>query len=728
MIGVDTPFSPGWLMLAALLVLGVVVWTQLRLRRLLRPSYLWLLTGLRVTALLAILLLLLNPYSLRQEPDAEGFRVAVLADVSGSMEARDIRGGTMTRRELVASWLEDSDAPPFALLEERGYWVDRHRFAEGLAPLENGDLAILPGRTAIGDVLDETLERVEVRRDNLGAVILLSDGHSNAGTPPQEAARRFRDRGIPITAIGLGSRQPPGEVRADFTAARFRTERGQPVELPVNLANTSGSGAEVRLTLRDDNGVVEERDIQLASGDRDQRETFTVTPLNRGEHLYRLSITEPGANGGAREKIRYAFVNAEEPETFSVLYLGSRLSPEYRFIERGVGASEQIGMQSVIRTGEGSFFHALSEENQEAVPPDAFPEERAFFNRFDAILVDTRLLPELSEEGVAALADFVSVRGGGALFFGPLNGVPPVIGSALPVVSVEDRVMGERIRLELEPAPIFSHLEGGRLFGSPSLFLEAGLPAAIATEWKPGARPVLLREGRNEAIMAAQAFGAGRIAHLGSETTWQWRMASDGGMEQHRLFWQNLLVWLSSAGKPRLTVASQGEQYALGDAVPFEANVLGSDFRPSRDSTVTVRITDPQGETWERRLQPSFEVPGRYRTTHTVTVPGEYRAQYRIDFPDGERMDREVFFLATHAGVEGEDTRYRESVLRDLARVTGGAFYHYSEVSRFTDLPLSREIPVRDNRRYLADQGWLLLVFFAALAGEWFSRRRMGLK
>ena len=728
MIGLDTPFSPGLLVLGGLLVLIVVVWTHLRLRRLLRPSYLRLLAGLRVAGLVAILLLLFNPYSLRQEPDADGFRVAVLVDASGSIESRDINGGERTRKELVESWLENLDTLPFGVLEDAGYWVDRFRFSEQLAPLENETLDLLPGRTAIGDALDQTLERVDARRDNLGAVLLVSDGHNNAGGSPLEAARRFRDRGVPVTTIGVGSREPPGEVSVDFASARFRTERGQPVDLPVDLANTRDSDAEVRLRLRDDSGVVDEREVRLPAGTREHLETFSVTPLSRGEHLYRLSVTRTGDNGDGGEEIRYAFVNAEEPETFSVLYLGSRLSPEYRFIERGVGSSEQIGMQSVIRTGEASFFHALSEENQEAAPPDAFPEDRSFFNRFDAIVADTRLLSELSEEGVSALTDFVSVRGGGALFFGSLNGVPSAITGALPVVSVDDRVLQERIRLELEPAPIFSHLEGGRLFGSPSLFLEAGLPAAITTEWKPGARPVLLREGRNEALMAAQAFGAGRIAHLGSEATWRWRMASDGGMEQHRLFWENLLVWLSSAGKPRLTVASQGEQYALGDAAPFEANVLGSDFRPARDATVTVRITDPGGETWERRLQPSFDVPGRYRGSHTLEEPGEYRARYRIEFADGERMEREVFFLATHAGAEGEDTRYRESLLRDLARVTGGAFYHHTELSRFTELPLSREVPLRDSRRYWADQGWLLIVLFVVLAGEWFFRRRMGLK
>ncbi len=729
MIGADTPFPYTFLIPAGLLILAVLAGTYYRLRHVLRPSHLAGLAGLRALALVALLLLLFNPYSNRQEPDPEGFRVAVLADASGSMETRDVRDGQFSRRELVEEWLQNPDTRPMRTLTGNGYRIDRYRFSEHLAPLRGDRLEILPGRTGLGDVLNETLERTEAQRDNLGGVLLLSDGHHNTGTSAQEAARRYRSRGIPVTTIGVGSREPPGEVRGDFAVSRVHTERAEPVELPVELSNTHDSDRIVRLRLSDEAGTVDEREIVIPAGTEEHRERFTVTPVRRGDHLYRLSIQDLDTGGNGDEQMRYAFVSAEEPETFAVLYLGGRLNPEYRFIERGIVDSDQIGLESLIRTGPESFFQALSEDNEADAPSGAFPQERSFLNRFDALLVDTRVLADMSDDGIEALADFVSVRGGGILFFGPLEEIPEKIAGALPVLKTEERVPRERLRLEIEPAPIFGHLEGGRLFGSPALFFGDNMPVVVTREWKTGARPVLRREGHeNEVIMAAQAFGAGRVAYTGTESTWQWRMASSGGLEQHRLFWENLLVWLSSAGKPRLTVSSQGEQYALGESVNLQADVLGSDFRPARDASVSVRVTYPSGETWDRRLQPAFDVGGRYRTSFSADQPGEYRARYRIDFADGARMERDVYFLATHAGTEGEDTRYRESLLRDLARITGGDFHHYSELSDFDNLALSDEVPVRDSRVYWADHGLFLTLFMAALAAEWYFRRRLGLK
>ena len=727
MSGLDTPFSAALLALSALLILAVLGWTYFRLHRLLRPSYLALVAGLRVLALVCLLLVLLNPYSVREEPDPDGFRVAVLADASGSMETRDVRGGETSRRELIEEWIQNPDTPPLAALEESGYWIDRYRFSDHLVSLGGDRLPLLAGGTALGDVLGEALERADAERDNLGAVLLISDGHHNTGASPMETARRYRDRDIPVTAIGVGAREPPGELRVDFASSRFSGRRGEPMELPVELSNTRDAEAAVRLRLRDDGGVVDEREVRLPAGATGREEVFEVMPVSAGEHLYRLSVIE-GEGDGEREEVRYAFVTAEEPETFAVLYLGNRLNIEYRFIERGIADSDQIGMESIIRTGEDSFFQALSEENEELAASGAFPEESSFFNRYDALLVDTRILPELSEDAHGALRDFVSTRGGGLLAFGPLDGNAQSIDSALPVLSAEQRVLNERIRLEIEAAPIFDHLTGGRLFGRPSLFVDEDSPVVVTTEWKRGARPVLLREGRSEAIMAAQAFGAGRVAYLGTESTWQWRMASDTGLEQHRLFWENLLVWLSSAGKPRVRVSAQGERYPLQESFDFEANILGPDFRPARNANVYVEVTDPSGETWDRQLQPSFDVPGRYRTSYVPEEPGEYHARYRIEFAGGERMERDVYFISSPLGEEQEDTRYRESVLRDLARVTGGEFYHYPEAGDLSSLKLSEEVPVRESRVYWANQSWFLVLLFAALFAEWFFRRRMGLK
>ena len=98
-----------------------------------------------------------------------------------------------------------------------------------------------------------------------------------------------------------------------------------------------------------------------------------------------------------------------------------------------------------------------------------------------------------------------------------------------------------------------------------------------------------------------------------------------------------------------------------------------------------------------------------------------------MESPSGT-LSAEAHFLARRTGVETEDTGYREDVLRDMARVTGGAFYSYRDLDRIGRLPLSRDVPMKTTRLYWTRHGALLAALAAILGAEWFLRRRLGLK
>ena len=59
-----------------------------------------------------------------------------------------------------------------------------------------------------GTDLNHGLSRLLESPANLRGVVLLSDGDWNVGRSPVEAATRFRMRGIPVFAVGVGSAVP----------------------------------------------------------------------------------------------------------------------------------------------------------------------------------------------------------------------------------------------------------------------------------------------------------------------------------------------------------------------------------------------------------------------------------------------------------------------------------------------------------------------------------------
>jgi Ca-activated chloride channel family protein len=142
--------------------------------------------------------------------------VVLVIDVSGSMQATDIQPTRLGAAVSAANTLVDA-LPPNASVglvafNSTAFVIvpptqDRDTLKEGLQSLH------ARGGTAIGDGIDLAL-------DQLGAptsgpwtsphppsmIALLTDGVSNAGVDPQQAAARAGEEKVPVYTIGIGSR------------------------------------------------------------------------------------------------------------------------------------------------------------------------------------------------------------------------------------------------------------------------------------------------------------------------------------------------------------------------------------------------------------------------------------------------------------------------------------------------------------------------------------------
>jgi Ca-activated chloride channel homolog len=141
--------------------------------------------------------------------------VMLVIDVSGSMQATDVSPTRLDAARSAAQSLVDS-LPPNASVGLIAF----NASAFVIAPLSSdrdalraGLQSLRPrGGTAIGDGVNLAL-------DQLGAptsgpwgphppsmIVLLTDGVSNAGAPPEEAAARAAAEHVAVNAVGVGSR------------------------------------------------------------------------------------------------------------------------------------------------------------------------------------------------------------------------------------------------------------------------------------------------------------------------------------------------------------------------------------------------------------------------------------------------------------------------------------------------------------------------------------------
>ena len=138
--------------------------------------------------------------------------VMLVLDVSLSMAATDIAPDRITAAKAAA--IEFGRAAPeelrigvaaFSELSFLASPMTRNR-----SQIEAAIQSLRPlAGTAVGDglwvALDEIARQVNDGKQAPASVLLLSDGHSNRGREPQEAAERARTMGVKVFTVGLGT-------------------------------------------------------------------------------------------------------------------------------------------------------------------------------------------------------------------------------------------------------------------------------------------------------------------------------------------------------------------------------------------------------------------------------------------------------------------------------------------------------------------------------------------
>jgi Ca-activated chloride channel family protein len=243
--------SPIWLVLLALLpvLVGIRIWIQRRRRPAVRYSSLSLIRdaaprssrirrhlpfALFLLALASLAVAMARPAAIVAVPAGET-TVILAIDVSRSMCATDIPPNRLQAAEAAAaSFIEDQGAATrigivaFAGFAEmvQAPTTDREVLLDVVAALATGR------RTAIGSAILESIDAIAeidaavapsqgeddppgpapapVPRGAYAAaiIVLLTDGASNAGPEPVEAAQQAADRGLRVYTIGFGTADP----------------------------------------------------------------------------------------------------------------------------------------------------------------------------------------------------------------------------------------------------------------------------------------------------------------------------------------------------------------------------------------------------------------------------------------------------------------------------------------------------------------------------------------
>jgi hypothetical protein len=211
-------------------------------------------------------------------------------------------------------------------------------------------------------------------------------------------------------------------------------------------------------------------------------------------------------------------------------------------------------------------------------------------------------------------------------------------------------------------------------------------------------------------------------------STWRWQMLMPHADTSHERLWRQVLRWLTAASPNPVEVTLERESYCPGDTVTVRVRVADRTYSPVNDATVRLKVTDPTGNTRDIRMTREIGEAGLYAETFTVPVEGVFRLDVSSSTASGDFPETALNFLVSGFSPEYTDAGMNASLLKEIARASGGKFYTQEDVNQLTNDLLNHQKTVTvKTEKDIWDMPLVLLLLLAFFSIEWLIRRQKGM-
>jgi uncharacterized membrane protein len=734
--------APGGMRLAATLLAvaaAATVLTYASVRARTAPRDRGLLAGLRLAAVLVLLVALLRPVLVLSTTVPQRSFVAVLLDDSRSMTLDD-GDGTARSRTALDAFAEGT--PLRAGLEER-FGVRFFGFSRTAARIEGpGGLAFQGTRTHLGAALDRVRE--EMSGVPLAGIVLVSDGGDNSREELSRYLLPLQAAGVPVFPVGVGRETLPRDIQVSRVEIPRAALRGSAVQADVVVKQTGFRGRSVELVVEDRGRIVATEPVDLAGDGEPQTVRVRFTAEDPGPRTLRFRIPAQEGEVVDRNNGVDALLMVEDRRD-KILYFEGEPRHEVAFLRRAVSEDRNLQLVLLQRTYEDRFQRLDIDDPEELAA--GFPRTREELFRYRGLVLGSVEASFFTPDQLRMIADFVSVRGGGLLALGGRRAlaqggyVGTAVADALPVVLDEGGASPEFWgEFTVRPTRAGETHAATQIGDSEELSTArwAELPPLSTfnpvTRVKPGATTLLTGAGTafpsDQVVLAWQRYGRGKSLALPVTDLWMWRMHADIPLEDrtHQTLTRQLLRWVVDGVPDPVTARVPAEGVEPGEAATLGATVLDSAFVEVNAAAVNARVVAPDGSETELPLEWLPTRDGEYAGAFTPEVEGVY--EVRVAAARGEESLGlgTTYLRVAPSDAEFMDPGLRASLLRRIADETGGRYHTAASLGSLPDditlggggISVTEELP-------LWDMPVLLLLLLGLLGGEWALRRSRGL-
>ncbi|MCC6726880.1 MAG: hypothetical protein IT258_20425 [Saprospiraceae bacterium] len=542
---------------------------------------------------------------------------------------------------------------------------------------------------------------------NLGAVVLATDGIYNEGSNPLYAGNKLN---APVFSVALGDTTPQKDLVLKRVFHNKISYLGDKFNVQFDISARNCGGANTTVTVAKMNGN-EVRNLQTIPVSINSNDFFTTRELvldanEAGVQRYRISLSQVSGEKSVANNSREFFVDVLDARQ-KLLLLANAPHPDIAALKQTleVNKNYQVTVAYIndLKVNVADFDFVVLHN---------LPSNR---NDASSVLnvLNAKKTPRMFIVGSQTnLVRFNQVQ--------PLLTIQGDVQNANPVQGVFDPnfslfTIDENLRRNL---PNFNPLTAP--FGD---FQARGDTQVLLYQriGKVDTKYPLLLFGEENGV---------KLAVLAAEGLWRWRLFDYLQHQNHDIFSEligkNFQYVAVKADKRRFRISTSKNIFNENEPIIFDAELYNESFELINEPDVRLTITNSD----KKEFNYTFNKTTKGYTLNAGVFPvGNYRFRGNTSF-NGQNLSFDGQFSVQPIQLELYETTADHAMLRRLSNEFGGAVFYQNQLAALGDSLLARDIkPVIYNTtrtRSVINLKWIFFLILALLSGEWFMRRYFG--
>jgi hypothetical protein len=542
---------------------------------------------------------------------------------------------------------------------------------------------------------------------NLGAVVVVSDGIYNKGANPLYA---FSELQVPIYTIRLGDTIPRNDVsiqRVEYSDIVFQ---GNILQIKSDIKASGFSNVPCAVSLEEKSDKewkkLQSSTITPNSNSSFHSVSFSTTVEGKGLKQYRIQAEQLKNEVTTSNNIKDFVVEVVDTRS-NILILSSAPHPDLGIIRQALDAQPQYKTEiGFLPQWNGNLA------NYQLVILKQIPEssnQLALIQRLKASNIPILLLSgnanNLTLVNQLSLGISVSPKGGG------INKVEPLVNNGFNYFDLDDRLF--------ERSGAFPPLD------APNVSI------SLSGDWQTAMFQQIGSVKTPYPLLAFNQQNGYRTAFLAAEGIWRWRLseAESGDNESKTLELVRKIIQflILKEDKQPFKVRLSQTMFDEGDDIIFNGSLFNKNLEPVRNATINLSISSAGRKSLQYSMQESGD---GYMLNAGSLPPGIYNYRASTKY-DGKELISTGSFSVNGLNIEGANLTADHNLLRQLSANSKGKSYTSNEwdklkqaIEQQADLkPIRYKEISSDEFIRLKSLLWMIGALFSL---EWMVRKYFG--